>query len=845
LIHALHTYVAQSLRDKLEERRVVVFYDSREEFDFFVDGEVSGGVIHEGGVATVQIAGLDVQLARFKGSYFELLALVEPLVSGPSPEPLLIYIPGEEHARRSSVLMEMELAGICYEPQLRRLARRVLLQCGCTDAQADELLDHEGLTYEDISTFILQVGPESSLLASLFGNASSDETILKWLASDERDAVILHKGAVEELFRLVENRLGLALAPDSSLAAARDKTARYALVTEFLADLSCDAPTSCAAVPYPPSSEHQVRIRTLLDRLRSDHGHAYEALADVIQRDLGLSHASLDPACLGSIDTFRFEEARLLHHTGRMIQERRFDNAAGIIEARRHSFWSDRDIERQAQWEACWLMSQLGLAIERIRPQVASADGSPSERVDDYTAESGWHEADTLHRRLQTWLARMEVDPENETAVAVVERLYDLLLHEMAEGFTAALQKANWSVVGVAAQTAVFGKIVRSSRERAAFILVDALRYEMADDLVTQLDAAREVDVEAAIASLPSITEVGMAAVLPGAAASFSVVEHQGRLAARIGGDVMCNVTDRMKHLKAEVPGAVEMSLDAVLSRPKASLKKAIDGAPLIVVRSPELDSLGESASESIARQVIDAALGNVARAVRRLAAVGVARFVVTADHGHLYSVRKQDDMKIDSPSGDTVTLHRRCWAGRGGSTPNGCVRVSGPQLGYDTDLDFVFPAGLGVFKAGDDLSYHHGGLSLQETVVPVISFRMLSPEPEPEAGESGAFTVLPDKITNRLFPVEFVVQSLLAVEPVPVRIVLMHQEQQIGKAGMATNAECESATGIVQAPPNTKTNVVMMLDDDLVESLRVMIQDPRTEAVLAQSDEIPVSLGV
>ena len=56
--------------------------------------------------------------------------------------------------------------------------------------------------------------------------------------------------------------------------------------------------------------------------------------------------------------------------------------------------------------------------------------------------------------------------------------------------------------------------------------------------------------------------------------------------------------------------------------------------------------------------------------------------------------------MKMDNPGGDTVDLHRRCWIGHGGTTPAGRPRV-GAELGYDTDLDFVFPTGLGVFKAG------------------------------------------------------------------------------------------------------------------------------------------------
>jgi len=237
--------------------------------------------------------------------------------------------------------------------------------------------------------------------------------------------------------------------------------------------------------------------------------------------------------------------------------------------------------------------------------------------------------------------------------------------------------------------------------------------------------------------------------------------------------------------------------------------------------------------------------MGYVVRAVKRLAVAGIERFVITADHGHQFSLRKDDDMKTDSPGGDTVALHRRCWVGRGGATPPGTVRVSGPQLGYDTDLDFVFPVGLGVFKAGGGLSYHHGGLSLQETVIPVITFRMPTSEAKTASTESAVLLEAPDSVTNRLFPVRFLVQSLLAEESVPVRLLLIHEGLEAGAARMATGAEFDDATGVIRVTANTEVSAVVMLADDKCPSVKIVLQDVRTDAVLAQSEEIPVKLGV
>ena len=144
------------------------------------------------------------------------------------------------------------------------------------------------------------------------------------------------------------------------------------------------------------------------------------------------------------------------------------------------------------------------------------------------------------------------------------------------------------------------------------------------------------------------------------------------------------------------------VSLDELLSLQPSRLAKKIDGAQVVVVRSQEIDHAGETGFTFQARQVMDTVIDNLARAIRKLAAAGVEQAVVTADHGHLFFPSDRDEsMRIDSPGGDEVDLHRRCWIGRGGATPAGCVRVSAAALGYDSDLDFVFPLGSWGLQSG------------------------------------------------------------------------------------------------------------------------------------------------
>ena len=203
-----------------------------------------------------------------------------------------------------------------------------------------------------------------------------------------------------------------------------------------------------------------------------------------------------------------------------------------------------------------------------------------------------------------------------------------------------------------------------------------------------------------------------------------------------------------------------------------------------------------------LARQVMDTVIGNLARAVKKLAAAGIEHFVITADHGHQFSTRKDDDMQTDNPGGDTLDLHRRCWIGRGGSHPAGTVRVTGAELGYDTDLDFVFPTGLGVFKAGGGLCFHHGGFSLQELVIPVSALRMRRRQADAEApGSQVCIEAVPDEITNRTFGVKLrVATGDSARRPRPRGAAgRPDRRRRAGRrGGMAVGAELDRATGVV-----------------------------------------------
>ena len=68
---------------------------------------------------------------------------------------------------------------------------------------------------------------------------------------------------------------------------------------------------------------------------------------------------------------------------------------------------------------------------------------------------------------------------------------------------------------------------------------------------------------------------------------------------------------------------------------------------------------------------------------------------------------------------------------------------------------------------------------------------------------------------------------------------------EQVGRAGMAVDAPFDRESRTVTIEPGKPATVAMVLRRDDRPSIRVALLDLASDAVLAQSEDIPVRLGV
>lgn len=120
------------------------------------------------------------------------------------------------------------------------------------------------------------------------------------------------------------------------------------------------------------------------------------------------------------------------------------------------------------------------------------------------TSDKGWFRLDRAQRGLEAFLVSVE-DQIDERAVAKIRGAYENAVRRMTEGFVKALQKADWSVPEVLQQTRIWPDIVESRSGPVAYILVDAMRFEMGYELIDRITRATEVQIGRRLPPFPPL----------------------------------------------------------------------------------------------------------------------------------------------------------------------------------------------------------------------------------------------------------------------------------------------------------------------------------------------------
>jgi hypothetical protein len=845
------------VKKQVDDHGIVIWYDPEGHYAEFIEN--------------LDLPGTPKEL--YDGSFFDLRSRIEPYMGGVEAARLIVYVPLDQD-KTYHALVEAEAAGVVLRPGAQpwtlntRLS--VIAKAGLKKLRSSEevsrivkQVDAGKLNLSDLDRIADGTGgDQAGILSIIFSSSNPQDIALKLLSSDRYDAEIVKKDVLRDLESLLQNELEISPIDGEGLADLRTRLARYILITEFLINIKGEIPVQLSSVKVAskPATREACAALAQTWRLRRDLRESYVDQATKVSNEFNFSNIKFSLDQILEVDTF-LELERALQD---FIEESLLVGAdKGLVEiARSHqsSFWSEQIPDTQARWSLIASAGQVLLESDRVDREIRSSLDDVKSFFDSYTSgDHPWYLLDTSHRNMEQKFHNFSFLGAEDRLQRLVYRARNRYMDAgsaMAERFLRLYEKDKFKINSTLRQSEIFEKKVRPTLEEgpAAYIWVDALRFEMAQELVRILSDEFNCEILPAIGSVPGITEIGMASLLPGAQDARIVSVGDGKIGLDFGGRIIKNRSDRISFLKEKLNLEVfDLWLDDLLPTPKPPVIDGIKGANLVLVTSPEIDDLGESGNIVLARRVMDDIFLMLQRALRALVKQGVKNIIVTADHGYLFGEELGADMKIDSPGGSTADLHRRIWIGYGGAANPNYMRAKISDFGLGGDFEIAAPWNFACFKAKGGLkAYFHGGLSPQEILIPAIS---LTPKPEIKEEARDIIWSLDyggKKITTGFFSVKVSGRNKgpTAIIPPKVRVELREGNDRISKP-VAASYGFEDATGDVQLKTSEKdtwsidpnTIIVMITKPPSQKKLKIYVLNASNDEMLTSSKEIEVSM--
>ena len=259
-------------------------------------------------------------------------------------------------------------------------------------------------------------------------------------------------------------------------------------------------------------------------------------------------------------------------------------------------------------------------------------------------------------------------------------------------------------------------------RQPSAVIITDACRYDIGCRLVESLnqgEPTRRAEIAPACAPLPTITPLGMSFALPGInQVRVQLLDHPLQpwfiTAEHFAGN-LAEAAQRREWLKQnfKVKDQAFLSIDQVVNSDSPEAISAKTLGRLIFVFGDELDDH----EGSLKPFGLDAVIERYASLIRRLQSGGYHTIFLVTDHGFFHWEPAPDEKDGIKPEGELLWKSRRAIVGRR-LKHSTALLMSVPN----SDLECCVPRSVNSFKTYGGLGFFHGGLTLQEWIIPVVS---------------------------------------------------------------------------------------------------------------------------
>lgn len=671
-------------------------------------------------------------------------------------------------------------------------------------------------------------------LRSILNVESPGEILFSLLVPDaeQSKALLAEDGWGKEAREFLNATLGMSVKSRAkSWEKLADEVWRFVLFSEFVFDLPCDLPSSLQGVPRAQPEAKPI-IEDVCERLRNNRKSrdSYIERAEAIETELDLPSQCRAIKDLGTRDTFPFEERTFLSVAIEGIKSDDIQAARHVLERRKGSVWLGQ-AESQVQWGLLKAGLSLIEACEDNERQLVQNARSQANLIDFYI--NSLREVDRLQREFEQSVGEyLDAQDLMHDLIEHARMRYRRLIEKVQSSFVKHLEVESWPPPARLANANVFDEIVaprlKDSGRRVAYLMIDALRYELGVALEKMLSEDGPVEIKAAFAQMPTITLVGMPSLLPGAGTNLTLQTDGGDLVPLLNGAPIKNVKQRMAVLKTKYGDRFQEMRLSQFARTKAKLSDAVD---LLVLRSTEIDSQLENEPETTL-SLIPGTLRLIRTALHKLRKMGFHEAVIVTDHGFFLNAQAEAGDVCIKPNGNwPVVAHDRMMLGSGTADAHNAV-IDAAKLGMKGDFSKIaIPRSMAPYRSGH--LYFHGGASLAEAVVPVLIAKLDTGD----APNEGRVSVIlsyrngATRITTRVPVVELSVHSddMFSMDE-PVEVLIQAQDAKGNVVGEPRpGGEVDPATQMISLLPGQASPIPLRMDPDYEGKFKIKAFNPAT----------------
>ena len=502
------------------------------------------------------------------------------------------------------------------------------------------------------------------------------------------------------------------------------------------------------------------------------HQETFEWLSEQCSNSMkiedDLQHRSLKDVL--DLDYFRVIDKKVIHELVNGVAKRTLSQGEVALwcRQRRQGHWY-KDFE--LLYDAVDVASQFFALLDTTQLDMPSA----TDAVQSYTRH--WFKLDQLYRK---YIYALKASSQHSLLNSLTEQIENLYINNYVQPLTNSWQQHvndmdKWQVSGVDPQSRFFKKYVETNylnkNKKVCVIISDAFRYEAGEEMVSRIrqEDRYEAKLNHALSSLPSYTQLGMASLLP------QSKEYPLRLADSKGtvfmGELSTQGTDNRDKVLKAIHGERASAIQAkeLLEMNQTNSRELLKANDVLYIYHNRIDHAGDKMqSEGEAFEATERTFDDLIKLIKQLANANANNLVITADHGFTYQNSALDDSDYSAKDveGEIVYNDRRFVLGKNLSAGRSFKTFTAEQLGVTGDVHAVIPKGIQRMRlSGSGSRFVHGGASLQETIIPIISINKKRSSDitmvEVEVLRSGSSVITSGQISVTLYQVEAVTDKI------------------------------------------------------------------------------------